>query len=1207
MKAKTPHAAVLGCALTAFAAASASAPLPVSKATPIAASIAQLKADRVIADYGSYTLLRGSDGQKYAMGQEGLTAVTGTDRLELNRASFDTRAGEPQVPAQLSAAGGDGPGLHLVQFAGPIRQDWLDALKADGVQPVHYLPTNGYLVWTDEAGRERLEAQARSSSMLQYAGDYHPFYKLDDALSEPYGKSPRPIGNDEIEITIQVYKHAGTSRTQSDIRALANDQTVEWYDVLNYRNARFVVRESDIPQLAALSDVVWIERYVEPVRLDEVQNQILRGALTPDGAAPTGIGYLPWLASRGFSTTPADYPIVDVTDDGVDDMDTTPADPTLWPNGVIGATSRVLAAVNCTGSGTGGAVEGHGHINANIVGGYDVRTNAQTAGARFPITDVASGLGYQRGLGVNPFARLANTRIFGGPFSLTNCGGNEVGLIRQNQLNGAAISSNSWGAPVGGAYNSASQVYDAGTRDANASLAGHQQMLFVISAGNSGPSANTTGSPGTAKNALTVGASENWRPTDENGNWTDGCNVGPTGADSAMDTIDFSSRGPTDDQRTKPEITAPGTHITGTQSPSGVGGGTCDDERPAGNATYAASSGTSHSAPAVSGVASLAYWWLQNNPESNILFAGGGAGITPSPAAMKAYLLAHPTPLTGVSNGGNLPSQAQGYGMPNLDLMFDNTNKFVLDQSHVFDNSGDPNYTWDGAVADAQKPVRVVLTWTDAPGALSGNAYVNNLDLEVEADGVVYRGNVFNGNVSTAGGVADVRNNYEAVFLPPGAGAISVRVIPTNIAGDGIPGAGDATDQDFALVISNGVQEPTFSLNAEPELREICTLDDSSTDYSIAVGSILGFTAPVSLSVSGVPSGATSSFDTSTVTPPAAAALSVSSLDEVDFGTYTLSVSGTSGGTSRSDDVSLRLFTAVAAAPELTTPADDATDVPVAGAFAWTATEQASEYLLEVATDAAFTDIIRSQLVSGTTANFVGNELPSNSVLFWRVSSANVCGAETSSVRSFSTQALPGDCPIGAEANEIAADDLEGSVAGWASSGTGNTWAISSVRSHSPTKAYHAADPATASDQRLVSPAYTLPADQAPLTLSFWHNFNMETSTSGCWDAGILEVSTNAGSTWTQIPGASLLTSPYTGTIGTGNPLVGLTGWCGVRDWGRAVVDLAAYAGQTVQFRYRLGSDASVSREGWYVDDLRVQSCAAVDTSAIFSNGFEGN
>jgi hypothetical protein len=106
------------------------------------------------------------------------------------------------------------------------------------------------------------------------------------------------------------------------------------------------------------------------------------------------------------------------------------------------------------------------------------------------------------------------------------------------------------------------------------------------------------------------------------------------------------------------------------------------------------------------------------------------------------------------------------------------------------------------------RPFRVTLAWSDAPGPTVGNAYINNLDLEVEIGGQTYRGNVFSGATSVTGGSADPRNNVESVFLPAGQGGMfTVRVRAANIAGDGVPGNSDLTDQDFALVVYNGMQE----------------------------------------------------------------------------------------------------------------------------------------------------------------------------------------------------------------------------------------------------------------------------------------------------------------------------------------------------------------------------------------------------------------
>ena len=55
--------------------------------------------------------------------------------------------------------------------------------------------------------------------------------------------------------------------------------------------------------------------------------------------------------------------------------------------------------------------------------------------------------------------------------------------------------------------------------------------------------------------------------------------------------------------------------------------------------------------------------------------------------------------------------------------------------------------------------------------------------------------------------------------------------------------------------------------------------------------------------------------------------------------------------------------------------------------------------------------------------------------------------------------------------------------------------------------------------------------------------------------------------------------------------MAGLNAWCNATAYFNTIADVSAYAGQTVQFRMRLGSDSSVSDSGWDVDDVTVQSC----------------
>jgi PKD repeat protein len=346
----------------------------------------------------------------------------------------------------------------------------------------------------------------------------------------------------------------------------------------------------------------------------------------------------------------------------------------------------------------------------------------------------------------------------------------------------------------------------------------------VFSAGNYGSSQNTVASPATAKNVIAVGAGENDRQTG-----SDGCGIGNAGANNWNDVISFSSRGPVNgaggDGRWKPEITAPGTHVQAGVPQSNYGGGSvCNTYWPAGQTLYAWSSGTSHACPAVAGAAALVRQWFLNR-----------ALPAPSPAMVKAVILASGQHMTGSGGAGDLPSNVQGTGALHLPRAVGSAARILEDQTTVLGATG-ASHSVSGSVADAGQPFRVALVWTDAPGPASGAPYVNNLDLTVSVGGSNYRGNVFSGASSVPGGAADIRNNAELVFLPPGvSGPFTVTVAAASIGGDGVPGNADATDQDFALLIYNGDDgapaAPVANFSGSPTLGP-APLTVSFTDLS---------------------------------------------------------------------------------------------------------------------------------------------------------------------------------------------------------------------------------------------------------------------------------------------------------------------------------------------------------------------------------------
>ncbi len=117
-------------------------------------------------------------------------------------------------------------------------------------------------------------------------------------------------------------------------------------------------------------------------------------------------------------------------------------------------------------------------------------------------------------------------------------------------------------------------------------------LVVVVAAGNEGPDPRTVSTPGIHPRAITVGA------YDDNG-------TPQTGDDSVAS---FSSRGPTVDNLTKPDILAPGVGVFGPLSP----GSNLDvPDLPHIGDDYVAMSGTSQATPMVAGLAALL---LEANP-----------------------------------------------------------------------------------------------------------------------------------------------------------------------------------------------------------------------------------------------------------------------------------------------------------------------------------------------------------------------------------------------------------------------------------------------------------------------------------------------------------------------------------------------------------------------------------------------------------------
>ncbi|MBE5315818.1 MAG: S8 family serine peptidase [Xanthomonadales bacterium] len=1056
----------------------------------------------------------------------------------------------------------EGYALRLVQFDRSPDQRALDQLKSAGAKVLQYYPHNAYLVWSNAS----VAARASAIEGLRWQGEFSPDWKSAPELKGREGRidnvAALVVNDGKLdELLVRIAAMGGAIRSHSPAQP---DRAL--HTIVLGLHADKLSALNDLPQ------VLWVEySSPKPILDDELSSQIVAGNYNASNQV-IGPGYLNFLQSLALSGAGVTFA---VTDSGID------YDNPEFAGRIVGGFDYAGCASAAGRPGDDKSTGGHGTHVAGIMAGAGV---------------VAGGVdanGYHYGVGVAPASRLvALNPICGGSGASWPPAGGWQELSKRALLLGAIGSNNSWnsGEGTGIGYNASARTHDFMVRDGDFDTAGvNEPFVLVFSAGNSGSGARTITAPKEAKNMITTGNSLNQR----------------AGAITGMATS--SSRGPAVDGRILPTIAAPGSQIAATRRVAGatqcgtaIGAGVLQN--------YAFCTGTSMASPHAAGLTILlTEWWR-----------GLNSGVTPSPAMLKALLINGAVDIGGPS--APVPNNAQGWGRVHLPGSIGlGLQSNYYDQSHLLDNAGEV-FERSFRIPNSAKPVRISLAWTDAPGAAGANpALVNNLDLEVVAGGVTYRGNVFSNGSSAAGGSADDRAVTENVFLPAGTSNIVVRVRASALPGDGVPNRGDATDQDFALVCSNCAEEASFTMAGSTMGESFCAGETITS--TLGLGPILSFNSPVTMSATGLPSPGTVSFNPNVVsTLPGTTTVAINTAG-VPAGTHTLQLVGTSGDIVRSLGRSLFVANAPAGAATLASPANNAVGIALNAAFNWEAGSQSFEYTVQIARDEGFTDIVSEATTRGL-AFTPPQALPSNARLYWRVISRNACAAvptalfsngfentppairaigatgTVSAIGSFTTAALPGDCPIGTTVQALYSEDMETGAgplpSGWTSSaGTGtNTWTINTFAPQAGLRGLQGVAPTTVADQRIETPAIAVPASGGPSSLVFWQRHDLEPrSGGGCWDGGFLEVSANGGA-FTAVT-SGIANPPYDGALAGSNPATPQAAWCGTRDYVRTAVDLAPYAGQSLRFRFRLTSDDSANRpNGWMIDNVRVQQCS---------------
>jgi len=715
--------------------------------------------------------------------------------IRLRAATFVPSEGEPAMAQGLRARRlpEGARGAFLVQFGGPVLAEWKDAVASTGAEILEYVPDFAFKVHMTRAQARRV----RRLAAVRWVGAFHPGYKL-----SPTALARRGDGL----FVVRLESGASASGARTAMRAAGAE-------VAGGAGRTVLVRAaaSRLAALARLDEVGWIEPFVLRRKHNEFGGGVIlrsaeANALGYDGSSQTVAVADTGLGGGTAATAHRDIPSSRIT--------------ALfnWP----GATNLCFTSI--VNDGPRDVDTGHGtHTTSSILSGGDSagrgRGTAPEAHLVFQAVENYATLSW--------LCKIVNPGLTDG-YYLTGLPTDLRQLFLQAYDAGARVHSNSWGAEVAGAYT-------ADSANADDFVWTHRNMTITFSAGNAGVDADGNGgvdgdsmsAPATAKNVIAVGASEN----DRMGHYE--CDTGHSavcGAKSGQNDIftwseawpfdypapplkddpsagnaeqmaAFSSRGPADDGRIKPDVVAPGTWVLSGFSdlyqegydalPNPQTGGyqydgwgyPLDDK-------YKYMGGTSMANPLVAGGAAVVRDYYEKEDAHDA-----------SAALVKATLVNSAVDLLDENNDGvndnavPIPNFSEGWGRVDLAAATDGTRLYV-DEEEPLATGQLATFTYD---VQAGAPLKVTLAWSDYRGtAYASRALVNDLDLEVSGPGgASYRGNVFGAGWSASGGLADRVNNLENVYVQsPPAGAWTVTVRAFNVP---------QGPQPFALVVAGQV------------------------------------------------------------------------------------------------------------------------------------------------------------------------------------------------------------------------------------------------------------------------------------------------------------------------------------------------------------------------------------------------------------------
>lgn len=709
-----------------------------------------------------------------------------------------------------------GPGVHyyLVQFIGPVKNDWLQEISAHGGTIQDPVPPYAHIVGLDQPAYEWITTQP---TYVRFVGHYTPDLRLDPGVSEAIGRDPTvgrghileriapeppsaPPNVERVPNTFVVRFFEPVDMTQAMPRLNQMGGTVGSYEPdATMVTVSFPPDAPNMLQMVEQISRLHGVKSVESHKLRQLYNNVAIGLMgAQEVINPAGLG----LSGRGET--------VAVADSGLDTGDPATIHPDFagriaairsWPV----SSDWGAAVVNVGGDdGPSDARSGHGtHVSGSVCGsgaasqaaqGIAIRGLAAEASLVFQAVEQtlqwteAYRQDYFRRYGRYPPAYgLAGLPVNLGPF------------FQQAYDAGARVHNNSWGGGDFGEYDTYAESVDRFMWE-------HKDFLILFAAGNDGADSNRNGvvdtgsvtPPGTAKNCLTVGAAESVRSA---GGYQAGYGQlwpgdyptqplrGDKVSDNGDDVAAFSSRGPTRDGRIKPDLVAPGTNVVSVRSQAlatSTNGWGAYSPIPG---KYMYDGGTSMATPLTTGAAAVVRQYLRTVKGRQ----------SPSAALVKATLIHaaqhHPYRFEPDSANGDF-DMSQGWGHVNLARALMPTAPI---QVRWYERSSGlrtgESMRWSCTVADTSVPLEITLAWTDYPG--SAGHYpnlVNDLDLVVTSPS----GKLLYGNATETQAGPDRLNNVERIVVAaPEVGRYQIRVRAFNAP---------RGPQDFALVYSGGIR-----------------------------------------------------------------------------------------------------------------------------------------------------------------------------------------------------------------------------------------------------------------------------------------------------------------------------------------------------------------------------------------------------------------